>query len=642
MGANRKRIVTAAARLAVEATLKAIVSKDGSVDDYVATASELDKFGDERIGALSERLSDENPKTRVAAAALLLAIAASSAGSLDASTQAKATRIIVAVLKTGSNDEKLRACSALTAIPVPPSAIDPLRALLDDPDDRLKIIAAVALASDASSPEGLAVLARALDRGSAPIQALAASAFVRAGVRSEAIDRLFEALAEVDAEAQYRILFHLKLSGPAAGAALPHLEQIITDESRHFAPRRAAIAVMASAAPDIQTAAPILLKALRSSDWRVATAAVGAFSELGGLPDKALAPLKKHLSSADEELRRLGARGLKLMGAKAAGAIDALIAQGRVDRNIFVMEEMSEALAAIGPSIIPRLIELLKGSDIGDHVLSRNALVKMSAAAAPALAEALLSASDGRFQRTIVTIITLIWEEAASAVPALATVLDETQEDETAYCAMMALFACGRPAVAAAPALIRRFIGTNEELAGYAKQVLLKVGASAVPALHEAMIKLVEVAATNQQALLNLETATAPMLEEVIAGLMREQIEHIADLAFELETGLDATLRRYMAADRELLELFVAVVDILVDNGPQTQVKLAKLVKERIADGRLSGPAFKSVSARNIAVRIGHLSEQLNNVQFFRKWGHLTPKAMDIYSEIVDFLRVTK
>jgi HEAT repeat protein len=357
----------------------------------------LAKLGPPAVRALLTGLSDTNAAVREAAAEALGELAVEPARSVPALTTA---------LRDPESDVRAAAAKALgafgpTATPAVKTLLDPrvgeelddydfgdalarivadpgsLKAALHADDARTRERAAWALGQ---MPAGTPVLVEALASGNRAVR-LSAVQRMRPGIAgatvAESVARL---LADGDPELRKAALVFILNLGPDAAHVLPAVAATLADPEP--AVRAVALqalgelsttpAQMAPAVPmlrdpvlEVRTAAaqalsrcpagPASLKALLDLVQQPDAAAPAARA-LGalGMPE-ALAPLRKLLDGNAPELRRAAARGLALLGPKAAPAADSLLREikpeepGHCDYWI--------ALGEIGPAAARKLAE---------------------------------------------------------------------------------------------------------------------------------------------------------------------------------------------------------------------------------------------------------------------------------------------
>ena len=274
---------------------------DDDVTVRIAAASALGSLGDERaVVPLIGRARDDSAEVRVAVFTALGAL-----GDVRAlSALALGTRDTV-------EDARLTATLALGQLRSP-RAIDPLRALLEQPDMRLRSAALDALAP-IPDPRASGVILDALG-GLPGAQAIAMEALVQRA-RSGLDETLVPALAERLGTATHQ-------HATAIGRILSEIARTQPDER----------------------AVPALLEALRTGRGASAPLLL-ALGRLGG--DVALVPILEHIGSSDAGTRRLSALTLGAMGAASRAMVPQLIAAIKGAKDPTIITVLFEDTAAM-------------------------------------------------------------------------------------------------------------------------------------------------------------------------------------------------------------------------------------------------------------------------------------------------------
>ena len=126
-------------------------------------------------------------------------------------------------------------------------------------------------------------------------------------------------------------------------------------------------------------------------DARVRSAALVAITQIAD-PQTSLQPLIKALGDNDPAVRLVAASRLRLLGNKAASAVDALVA-ALGDTDMRVREAAAQALIAIGQPAVSPLASSLSGSNVESRKLALACLAKIgpnASAAAPAIEKCLM------------------------------------------------------------------------------------------------------------------------------------------------------------------------------------------------------------------------------------------------------------
>ncbi len=215
---------------------------------------------------------------------------------------------------------------------------------LRDPDPRLRVEAARALASQgkAAAPQACALF-DALRDSSQNVRWAAAQALWRIEPPVHvALPRLVPALGSRDPYVRGFAAWSLGNLGADARAAVPVL--IATVRVEEAAGRGAAILALARIGPDARAAAPVLIETLKSTHGPRRADAARALGRIGA--PEAVPPLIAALEDESDHVRFHSARALGKLGATAASALDALM-RATKDPNDRVRREAGVAIKRI-------------------------------------------------------------------------------------------------------------------------------------------------------------------------------------------------------------------------------------------------------------------------------------------------------
>ncbi|HEV3341074.1 MAG TPA: HEAT repeat domain-containing protein [Pirellulales bacterium] len=459
------------------------------------------------------------------------------------------------------------------------SVVDGLFALVGDQDALVRRAALRALRSlrlphDLLMPKMVKTL-----KSASPADAAAALATM-AEAGEKAVPFLTECLG--DKEACYWACLALADIGPAAKAAVPHLSKLHEREEPQV--RLQALVALGSIGPDARPAVPAIVKSLESDKAAgVRYAAAYALGQIGAgdkasraalskamegddaflqivaawasarvakedkqAQDKATTLVLKGLTSERVDVRRAAARALAEIKPPPEVVAPVLI-KAIQDKDPAVISNAVDALASLGPAIVPRLAKNgLQNKDL--QLYAVRVLAKIGPAAkgaAPALAEALKEA-EGEYRREVQFVLGTFGADAAPAVPELIKSL-ASDDDHVRSSAIYALGKIGPAAKEAAPEL-RKMLAGNDDFARFAATWALvridpkdsKLVAAAVPALikglsderplvrTESASTLGELGAAAKPALAELKKAAEDADANVSAAAKQaiEQINH--------------------------------------------------------------------------------------------------------------------
>lgn len=165
------------------------------------------------------------------AAWLILHVASERPGAVeDRRVTFKSARLMIDALQGSDAEQRLWSCIFMTAGCVPKEAVAVLCDILEEADDRLKILAAAALTwCGDESALALPILGPALGNENDTLVVIAATAFGRLGMRPAAVQEIISVFPTVQPTAQFHILQSLKQIGSPALAAANMLGQYIED-----------------------------------------------------------------------------------------------------------------------------------------------------------------------------------------------------------------------------------------------------------------------------------------------------------------------------------------------------------------------------------------------------------------------------
>ena len=425
------------------------------------------------VGELIKALGSGDTATQVGAEEALEAMGPDAADAVPALTK---------LLKSDAADVQAHAAEALGAIgDAAKPAAEALAALVRDDDEFVRKEALEALESIRPGPAVmLPILAELLQDPNPVVRARVMGALADLG--DKATDLLIKALDD-DKTAYWACLILAEI-GPDAADAVPALTRLL-DHDKHGV-RREAILALAAIGP---AAKPALEKLGSLCDCPInGIPAIYAMGSIGRVPDDVKAKLIKKAEGDDPIVKTVSAwalaklhpgdkrfarRAAKLLVATlksdnpdarlaAAKALESLNADPEVVRPILMkalddadddtVVIMLDALVAVGPEIVPRLIKALEHEDSQNYVCYMIGELGPAAAPATEALAKLLSAPKEETQTEAAFALAEIGPDAAAAVPALTKALES--EGPVRFAASYALGRIGKKAIKAKPALL--------------------------------------------------------------------------------------------------------------------------------------------------------------------------------------------
>lgn len=268
----------------------------------------------EAVKRLRERLDDDNPKARAAAASGLSDLATL----LDAGERQALAREFAPLLR--DPDPATATSGGAALIRLGPDAVDTLRGLLSDPVVRVAALEILAALGDAAAP---------------------------------ATDELIGLLGDEDEHVKGDAAVALGAIGPAAAKAVPSLEKILANGGGPSGPRYAAAYALARIGAAAKPALATLRGLVDTDDNVLATVVVWAILKISpedtSIVETAMPKLRKALRNGDDNVRLEAAVALGEIGPAAAGAVPLLELVEEDDAVKAVRGAAAQALAKIRP-----------------------------------------------------------------------------------------------------------------------------------------------------------------------------------------------------------------------------------------------------------------------------------------------------
>ena len=321
-----------------------------------------------------------------------------------------------------------------------------------------------------------------------------------------AVPELTEVLSHKDPDVRMQALITLGTMGSAAASSVPAIVKLLDSDEFDAVRFSAAFALGAIGQKD-EAATKALVAAARSDKPILKAVSLWALARQN--PDNeevvtyAAKSLVGGLTSEDAELRTVAAKLLSEFGTHPEIVGPALVTALQ-DSDPRVVGHALDALAALGPKILPKVTEALK---------------------------------DKQRRHLAAALIYRLGPQAAPTVPAVIEALREppANEDDRLFRhrAQLALAAIGPEAKEAVPVLIESLASDDREVRGSACYALGKIGAAAaeaVPALEKRLQELDGASRTAfVWALLQIRPGD-PQLEATAVPLLVEALNHEEDL----------------------------------------------------------------------------------------------------------------
>jgi HEAT repeat protein len=378
------------------------------------------------------------------------------------------------------------------------------------------------------------------------------------------VDKLTEQLASKDLNTRREAAYQLSHLGAAAKPALPGLLKALDDDDKQV--WSSAIAAIAAIGPEAQDAIPVLIDRFdgrkhggrRERDLRQGTMRTAyALSRIGSA---AVPPLVRALDEKDMNLRIGAAKALGDMGPTAHDAAPALI-KVLSDTQDPVRDEVTQALALIGPDAGPALVAALQDADVHRRAGAATALAQMGPPFHdPGVEQIAAKESDPTVRAALYGALPKLGVApghcAALIVPAI---IDENEP--LRHAALNALLSSTAVKQAAVPKLVPLLKDSNPAIRERAAKGLGRIGPGALDAL-DALPALMEAARAADG---------APAYAEALAGVGPKAMPALLD-----------ALQKNKAEDGKW------VLRVLQTFGPPAVPALGQALKSDNADLRLA------------------------------------------------------
>jgi HEAT repeat protein len=434
--------------------LGAIAAADEKAD-LLKSIDELGQLGPRASGAvdmLLESLKDESAEVRAHAARAL--------GEIGPSAR-PAVKALVELLKDPDETVRRQAIRAVLSIKPEPGTVIPLCIkLLEDSDAGVRVRVLNAIAD--AGPEAVPGLIKALKNENAAYWACLVLREMGAPAKA-AVPALIETLGDKRPEVRREAILALAAMEKAADGAVPQITAALDDELT----RHAAVYALGRIG---RIPANVLRKIrdyVESDDKTLGIVSIWALARVN--PDNkelyrmAAARFVQSLKDADPLVRSTAAQALASLPPAPEITLP-LLEAGLRDADETTLRHALDALAAIGPSATPVLINALKHENLRGHAAYILGQIGPDAAAAtPALAK-LLTDKNERVAQEAAVALANIGPGAKDAVPALIEVLRQPDSPHV-HAAAYALGRIGPDAAAAKETLVELLDGADRKLA---------------------------------------------------------------------------------------------------------------------------------------------------------------------------------
>jgi HEAT repeat protein len=512
-----------APKAAVPALIQALGREDEAVRWHAArTLGDIGADAEEAVPALTKALDDSSVKVQ--------AYAAHALGSIGKSAEPAVEKLIE---RAFDKDPLVRRASlrGLRLIKAPPEKTRPLF---------LKMLESGDLAAVLPTLQSIAEVG---DDAIGPMRDVlkdeklcywACLVLAEMGEKAApAVPELTEVLSHQDPDVRMRALLTLGTIGKGAAPAIPAIAKLLDSDSFEAVQFSAAFALGAINQKD-EVATRALVAAARSgkpllkavSLWTLAHQNPENLAVVG----YAAKTLAEGLASEDAELRTMAAKMLGDFGSHPE-IVGPALAAALQDSDPRVIGHALDALAALGPKILPKVTDAIKNPKrrhFAAGLIYR--LGPQAAPAVPAIIEALRETAanedDLLFRRQAQVALAAVGPEAKDAVPVLIDSL-ASDDQEVRGTACYALGKIGAGAAEAVPALEKHLEGSDGASHTAAVWALLQIRpgdqaleAKAVPLLVKALNHELELARAEAAACLGgIASAATPEIIAKLRGL---------------------------------------------------------------------------------------------------------------------------
>ncbi|MBX3412811.1 MAG: HEAT repeat domain-containing protein [Pirellulales bacterium] len=576
---------------------------------------ELAKYGKDIIPALEDSFESVSPIQRVLTAWMLLRLGELKAGWVSQEAMSRCRDFLETSMSTSDADLRLWTCTVLQHGHAPQSMVESLtRTLADGPDDVRVFVAAALVGTGEGNQTAMSVLANALVGDHEIHSAIAASAFVRLGIRrAEAVKQLVATLRTNLFGRPIPVLQILGEIGPAALSAAPAVIELVGNTSLSPLDRGYAALTLGSIRRGTGKGNKILERALHSEHWQIVQGSAEGLALVGPATSGVIRRLIELLSDDNEDLRRAAAIGLRAFGPSAVEAMSNMIGRLAVETSPKVLDELVGALSALGQSAVPSLVDIVRQGDMRTIASVVSALSWIARDHTEAVICATLMDTDEVVRKAGVMVVFDLQDQASAAAPILARLLDETVDDNHAAVLIAAISACGPSGAMALDSLINALIHRHGIASEWAENALRKIGREATRSL-----------------------------QSVLPRVEGEQKAKVNRLLSSLDGGKSDLLEQFAGIDLETIRTYVLVGSFLesapsASSWPTILSALQKQFPENDAGIDLD------ISARTLSNRVGRLGDMLGlklTDHAERTRGRLTKDGQRIWRSASEYLRV--
>lgn len=409
----------------------------------------------------------------------------------------------------------------------------------------------------------------------------------------EALPPLLQALAGDDETLRMSARDILLDWGPDAGAAVPRLSQLASDESLEAAVRTAGLDVLGAIGPEAVSAVPAMARLVTQSgeSMELRLAAAAALASIGATDDASHAALLDLLDHHVEpaELRALVARSLAADRRVIQAALPAMIGLLSGEHSTEAKHAAIRAVSRCGLSgadAVPALIQLVADPELSEDAIAALGQIGPAAAdAIPVLLDELdrLAAEGAATSRVSLA----LGQIGPAAIHALRTRLEAAGEPVRRR-VLVALAEIGPPAAPAVPAVLEllRNDNDNEDLTWLALQAVAQIGPAAKSAVPDLAALLLDQRQSSQ---------TRAWAALALGAIGPDAAESTSLLQRTLASSEDDCLVRSMAAEALGQISSTAVPELLralTDQDPRVRLAAAGALRRMNLTSRHALPSL--------------------------------------------------
>lgn len=497
---RRNVIVQTRIRDIVAEYLRLATNPEAVLENLLRIIREFENAEDLVIAPLAEALDHPHSLARVFAAWNLVSCFSERPNLLDTELAGRAVALLETALLKGNREERWLASSLLAYGKILPSTVSLIPRLLKDADSIVRINAAVGFTSidlndikndpnlnNTSVQELLKILRDGLDSGTDNIASTAAMGLAQLGVRDgQAIHHLIAAINRVDIKHKRGVFLWLGELSTRAKTAAPALAAFIKNKKHLVSLRGYAVKTLIQVTAGSEEYLPVILQAMRRGRAELVYGGAEGFESVNRFPEAVVDTFAELLLYRRRNVRMAAATGLAKSGKQAVRALPQLVECAQREANYEVIEVLAEACAAVGPTILPKLLDTMRNHNVRTVWVLGLAVRRMGQAGRRRLAKALTTEADVWIQQMILVVLREVGLPSAEDSIPVDSLLDNELDDEVCAYILMTIESSGAAAMAALPKLILFLATCSEPLIPYVERAILAGGLDAIPALQKA------------------------------------------------------------------------------------------------------------------------------------------------------------